>query len=74
VTRKTLAAQYRRAVLAALKQGMEPEAAARYCRVPLRRVLDIYAAAEQRARFAQEHANCGGAARIRTLGADNPCR
>jgi hypothetical protein len=37
--------------------------------VPLRRVLALSQADEQRERFAQEHAESGGRMRVRTLGA-----
>jgi hypothetical protein len=56
------------AILAAVRQGTSPEVVASRYRVPLRAVLGICDSAAQRERFAQEHAESGGPARMRTLG------
>ena len=56
------------AILAEVRQGAAPEVVAWRYRVPLRAMLGICASADQRERFAQEHAESGGPARIRTLG------
>jgi hypothetical protein len=55
-------------ILAALREGTPPEALARRYSLPLRAVLGISEGAEMRERFAQEHAESGGRARMRTLG------
>ena len=56
------------AILEAVRQGAAPEVVAWRYRVPLRAVLGIRDSAEQRERFAQEHAESGGKTRMRTLG------
>ena len=54
------------AILKEVRQGAAPEIlAARY------RVLGICEPAAQRERFAHEHAESGGKARVRTLGSRN---
>jgi hypothetical protein len=56
------------AILGAVRQGVAFEVAARRYGVPLRRVLALSQADEQRERFAQEHAESGGRMRVRILG------
>ena len=56
------------AILAEVRQGSAPEVVAWRYRVPLRAVIGICEGAEMRERFAREHAESGGPARIRTLG------
>jgi hypothetical protein len=53
-----------------VRQGSAPEVVAWRYRVPLRAVIGICEGAEMRERFAQEHAESGGPARIRTLGSE----
>ena len=56
------------AILEAVRQGAAPEIVAARYRVPLRAVLGLCEPAAQRERFAHEHAESGGKARVRTLG------
>ena len=56
------------AILKEVRQGAAPEIAAARYRVPLRAVLGICQSAAQRERFAREHAESGGRARLQTLG------
>jgi hypothetical protein len=62
------------AILEAVRQGAAPEVVAGRYRVPLRAVLGICAGAEMRERFAQEQADGGGRARVRTLGTSAEAR
>jgi hypothetical protein len=58
------------AILAEVRQGSAPEVVAWRYRLPLRAVLGISEGAEMRVRFAREHAESGGRARMRTLGSE----
>jgi hypothetical protein len=58
------------AILAEVSQGTPPEVVAWRHRVLVRAVLGICEGAEMRQRFAREHADSGGRARVRTLGGE----
>jgi hypothetical protein len=63
------------AILAAIREGLSPQAVANQYGVPLRAVLALCNVAEQRELFARERAESGGWAHVRTLGREEDvCR